>query len=70
MLNTTILVPAYCKQYTSIDAAKAAWDKGADFRIKGGSYCSIRDLAELQSQLSSVYIYLANLGKSFIVSTH
>lgn len=72
-MNTTILMPAYGKQYATVADAKAAWDKGIDFAIKGsraGKYCSIRDLPALQYCISTVYIFLPNLGQSFTVSTH
>lgn len=70
-MNTTILFPAYGKQYATVEEARAAWDKGVDFTIKAnGSYCSIRDIAELQYMFSNVYIYLPNIGRTLRVSTH
>lgn len=73
MLNSVILMPAYGKVYLTIDAAMADWKKGIDFRIKGatsGQYTSIRDIAQLQEQLTTVYLFLPNLQKTVILSTH
>ena len=42
-----VLVPAYGAKYITFEANLAAWKAGADFKIYGGPYCSIRDKDEL-----------------------
>jgi hypothetical protein len=71
MLNTMILVPAYGRMYDTVDQAKVDWKMGKDFMIVGaGCYCSIRNLDDMQADLTTVYIFLPNINKSFHVSTH
>lgn len=38
-----VLLPAYGRQYDTLDAAEADWLAGKDFRILKGPYCSLRD---------------------------
>jgi hypothetical protein len=70
MLNSLILMPAYGRVYLTEDAAMADWKAGKDFRIVNGPYCSVRDLAKMQTQLTTVYLHLPNLKKSVILSSH
>lgn len=41
---STSLVPAYGRIYKSGRDAVNAWRTGADFRVVGGPYCSVRDV--------------------------
>jgi hypothetical protein len=50
------LLPAYGRVYDSPEAALNDWKSGKDFKIVGGSYCSIRDKGVLKSQSSTGYI--------------
>lgn len=34
---------------TTLGDMKTAWDKGYDFKIQNGPYCSIRDVAQMKS---------------------
>lgn len=43
-----VIKPAYGKCYKSGDEVLAAWKSGKDFKIVGGSYCSIRDRVRLR----------------------
>lgn len=43
-----ILIPAYGRQYTTVESLKNAFEKGLDFKILNGSYCSIRDIEEIK----------------------
>ena len=48
MMTTLHLIPAYGRRYTSIDEARDAWNLGLDFKIRGGPYCSSRDVELLK----------------------
>lgn len=52
-----ILVPAYGMTYATEEAMRIDWVNGRDFKIKGGPYCSIRDLDKLSEDASSIWIY-------------
>lgn len=43
-----VLLPAYGRQYKTLDEAEADWIDGKDFRILSGPYCSIRDMPALK----------------------
>lgn len=45
-----ILTPAYGRRYTTEEAALTHWKRGLDFKIAGGPYCSILDIAEMKKQ--------------------
>lgn len=51
------LFPAYGKVYGTKEEAVKDWMAGADFRIHGGSYCSVRDSTNLRFSCSSLWIY-------------
>ncbi len=59
-MNTTTVVPAYGRDYSSEREALAAWEAGIDFRVQDvGSawndrYCSVRD--QTRGQLGQVKI--------------
>ena len=42
-----LIVPAYGRSYTTIEAALADWRAGRDFKIPNGPYLSIRDTKHL-----------------------
>ena len=52
-----VLVPAYGREYETAEAMLADWEQGLDFRIKGGSYVSIRDIQTLADYASTVTLY-------------
>lgn len=43
-----VLLPAYGRQYDTLDEAEADWVGGKDFRILNGPYCSLRDVQLLK----------------------
>lgn len=43
-----VVKPAYGKCYKTGEEVLAAWKAGKDFKIVGGSYCSIRDRVRLR----------------------
>lgn len=51
-----VLRGAYGRQYETKKQAIGDWELGKDFRIKGGPYCSIRDLEYLVDTSSGIYI--------------
>lgn len=51
-----VLLPAYGRSYSTKEQALKAWNNGADFKIMGGPYCSIRDAEQLVADSSSVFI--------------
>ena len=51
-----VVMPAYGRQYNSRDEVVRAWKSGSDFKVVGGPYCSVRDVAKLGC--SSVWIDL------------
>lgn len=55
------LFPAYGKVYDTKEKAVEAWIAGKDFKIHGGSYCSIRDALTLGSMCSTLWIYWNNV---------
>lgn len=56
LLSQMIMTPAYGKTYPTEEALRSAWAAGADFKIKGGPYTSIRDLKHLREHCSSLWI--------------
>lgn len=56
MAHQVILIPAYGKKYDSVSTCKLDWLNGKDFRIEGGSYCSIRDIDTLKRLNNHVLI--------------
>jgi hypothetical protein len=50
-----ILIGAYGRNYFSENLVLDDWHAGKDFKIVGGPYCSVRDIAQLH-QLGRVYI--------------
>jgi hypothetical protein len=66
MAHQIILVPAYGRVYASKEKALEAWDEGKDFRIQGGPYCSIRDIAALKRTNNHVLIQYTYVGFSEI----
>lgn len=52
--SPVMLVPAYGKKYKTSDEVRSAWKSGKDFKIVGGSYCSIRDVEALGA--SSIWV--------------
>lgn len=59
-----VLIPGYGKSCPSSAALKAAWEAGADFKPYGtqGRYCSVRDLAALAQDASSVTLACPRTG--------
>lgn len=56
-----MIMPAYGRQYTTSEQAKADWNSGKDFKIVGGPYLSIRDVNYLKDTYSSVWLDLITL---------
>lgn len=53
-----VLRPAYGRKYTSFEEALRDWINGLDFKIKGGPYCSIKDVDRLEAQFGEIYFDL------------
>lgn len=52
-----LLIPAYGRQYHTVEAMRADWEAGKDFNMYGhGGYTSIRDLESLRDECSSLTI--------------
>lgn len=51
-----VIQAAYGRSYSTKEQALKAWKNGADFKIMGGPYCSIRDAEGLVADSSSVFI--------------
>lgn len=50
-----VLTPAMGRKYAKVEDMLADWESGKDFKMYGsGAYCSIRDLAALAEQASTV----------------
>ena len=60
-----VLLPAYGRQYSTLDEAEADWTAGKDFRILKGPYCSIRD-AQLLKDMS--YEIVLKAGKQIRIT--
>ena len=56
MSGPIVLMPAYGKAYKTSQEAVEAWKNGQDFKIVGGSYCSIRDMDYLVDHCSTIWI--------------
>ena len=54
--SSITLLPAYGRKYKNKEAALKDWNAGKDFKVAGGSYCSIRDLKHMSA--SSVWVDL------------
>lgn len=55
-----ILIPAYGKQYSTLDDMIRGWNNGDDFRIiksPKGNYCSKRDIVALLEIFDSVTLH-------------
>jgi hypothetical protein len=50
------LIPAYNKVYVDKEQALEDWNKGVDFKIVGGGYCSKRDALNLRFECSTLWI--------------
>jgi hypothetical protein len=53
------LIPAYGRSYTTSELAMQDWKAGKDFQIVKGPYCSIRDLKQMQKEITNK-IYIVN----------
>lgn len=51
-----ILIPAYGRKYNTEADVMHDWISGKDFKISGGPYCSIRDLAAIAMDFSAANI--------------
>jgi hypothetical protein len=56
MSGPMVLMPAYGRSYNTSEEAVTAWKSGADFKIVGGGYCSIRDLDYIKNHCSTLWI--------------
>lgn len=61
MLDSTILIGAYGRKYSTTEKASKDWRDGKDFRIEGTmTYCSIRDSQYFQRDMTIVGIRLTD----------
>jgi len=56
MINQTHVIGAYGRNYNTVNEALIDWNKGLDFKVYTGPYCSKRDF----TILDSVYIIVSN----------
>lgn len=62
------LEPAYGRRYETEEQAIKDWKDGKDFKIFGGPYCSIRDLAAIIEDLDNPTVLIEySYNKFFIV---
>ena len=54
MINQTNITAAYGRKYNTLDQALTDWNKGLDFKICSGPYCSKRDF----NILDSIYVMI------------
>lgn len=54
--SAIVLTAAYGRSYNTKVQAVEAWKNGADFKMRNGPYCSIRDTERLVSESSGVFI--------------
>lgn len=52
------LLPAYGRKYTTAEEMLADWNRGKDFHIYQGPYCSIRDYEILKREAEGNRIFL------------
>ena len=57
MPQRIVLTPAYGRKYNSKAEILLDWNKGKDFKIRGGPYCSIRDFKQLCSDYDCVILH-------------
>lgn len=63
-----LLLTAHGKTYPTMVALRAGWAAGHDFKMYGSSsYTSIRDLARLQRDSSSITLHDVRSGVSIVV---
>jgi hypothetical protein len=63
-----LLLTAHGKTYPTMVALRAGWARGDDFKMYGSSaYTSIRDLARLQMDSSSITLHDVCSGVSVVV---
>jgi hypothetical protein len=63
-----LLLTAHGKTYPTMVALRAGWARGDDFKMYGSSaYTSIRDLARLQRDSSSITLHDVRTGISIVV---
>ena len=54
--SPVLLIPAHGKVYNTQEEMRADWEAGKNFKMYGSSYCSIRDIAKISADASSVTI--------------
>lgn len=59
MIRLTLL-GAYGRIYTTKETALSDWNKGKDFKILNGPYCSIRDIDHIKRLHDSASIMIAD----------
>ena len=65
-----ILIPGYGRNFPTAQDLKQAWEGGVDFKPYGvqGRYCSVRDLAALTQDASSVTLVCPRTNASYKVA--
>lgn len=58
------LIAAYGRSYSSKETVLCDWEAGKDFQVKGGPYCSIRDMDVLIDMEYPKSIYILYKGGS------
>lgn len=66
MAQRITLMGAYGRTYTETSKAAIDWQKGLDFKIVNGPYCSIRDVATLK-RLNDEVIIRCNNGINLVL---
>lgn len=54
MNKISLILAAWYPRIATIDEALEAWKSGKDFKIVGGSYCSIRDFDLLKTRFNKI----------------
>lgn len=68
MFNQLDVVPAYGRDYNSVDYVRKAWDANQDFRIVEGSYVNKQQTKELIANgVTELNVRYSKLRKKLII---
>ena len=65
-----ILKGAYGRHYATKEQALTDWKAGKDFKIVGGPYCSIRDVATLKARHNNLILSATDGGAKITLTVH
>ena len=59
-------MPAYGKQYNSVEEVQKAWEDNQDFKIVGGPYLNKRDWEKYGNALDSLHYNFADVRVTLV----